>query len=441
MKRYLLTVLSVFWAACGIRAQDSLTIEQVVRRVASSNPAVAQALWNRAAAGERASQAESARFPAVSAEAQYANIGPVPELTIPMMGTFKFYPENNYDVHVAARYTVFDFGRTGATVDLGRSRVESADETVLLVKEGLALQAVRTFYAVLFLKKSCRVQDEQIDALNRHIEGTRKRVEAGAATDFDVLTTRVRVAAAQARKVDVETALRKQEALLRQLMNVPADAPLLIKGDFEPRLDSLNEDSLIKTAFSRRTELALARAAERSARLQIKLSRLGHLPSFDLNLSYGSKNGYIPNLNEMRANWVAGIRAEMPLFEGGRILHRTEEAKATLAAEEAHTKDVERQVLTDLEQTLADVQAARANVEIARVQLDQAHEAVDMARTRYETGAVTNLDLLDAETVEAESKLTSLQALYRCVVSQYELDRAVGNKIYGEDSSPQPNPQ
>jgi outer membrane protein TolC len=95
-------------------------------------------------------------------------------------------------------------------------------------------------------------------------------------------------------------------------------------------------------------------------------------------------------------------------------------------AEEAHTKDVERQIRSDVEQVAADVQATLSKVQISEVQLQQAHKAVAIARTRYETGSVTNLDLLDAETAESSARLMNIQALYRFVISKYELSRAVG---------------
>ena len=84
---------------------------------------------------------------------------------------------------------------------------------------------------------------------------------------------------------------------------------------------------------------------------------------------------------------------------------------------------------SDVEQVAADVQAALAKVQISEVQLQQAQEAVTIARTRYETGSITNLDLLDAETAESTAKLTSLQALYRLVLSKYELERATGTQF------------
>jgi outer membrane protein TolC len=175
--------------------------------------------------------------------------------------------------------------------------------------------------------------------------------------------------------------------------------------------------------------LKLARDAEQSAQLQKKLNSLGNMPSLNVNVAYGIKNGYEPNIYAFRGNWMWGLQARVPLFDGGRVSHQEEEAQASLQAEQAHSQDVERQVRSDVEQVTSDVQAALAKVQISEVQLQQSQEAVTIARTRYETGSITNLDLLDAETAESASKLTNLQALYRFVISKYELDRAVGAQL------------
>jgi len=199
-------------------------------------------------------------------------------------------------------------------------------------------------------------------------------------------------------------ALQKQEAVLRQLLNAPPHGPILIRGGFEETAAIPDADSLFNLARRQRTELAMARDAENAARLQARLSSLGTLPSLRVNLSYGSKNGYIPDLDKMRANWVAAVAAEMPIFDGGRISSQSDEAKAALLAEQAHTQDVERQVRADVEQAEAEVRAAQSKIRITRDQLQQAHEAVVMARSRYETGSATNLDVLDAEAAESAMK-------------------------------------
>jgi outer membrane protein len=422
-----ITLSSIICVAINIAAaQDSMTVEQTVHRVLQIHPAIEQALANSRAAEARVSQISSVKLPEVTTEAVYAHIGPLPAFSFGGQELI-IAPADNYDAHIVGRYTVYDFGKTSASVELSQSKVQNLHDVVELTKNNLASQAIRTFYTVVLLRKSLLVQDEQIAALNEHLSVTQKRVAAGSATKFDVLTTQVRVAASQNQSVEIFNSLQKQESILRQFLGLQTNAPLPIQGSFEQTPIALNLDSLIDVAMRQRPELKLAHDANQSAQFQKKVSSLGNMPSINISASYGLKNGYEPNIYAMRGNWMWGLQARVPLFDGGRATHQEEEAQAFVQAERAHGQDVELQIRSDVEQVVSDVRAALAKLQISELQLKQAYEAVMIARTRYETGSITNLDLLDAETAESVSKLTNLQALYRFVISKYELKRATGD--------------
>jgi outer membrane protein TolC len=412
----------------AVLAQDTLTVERAVQRVLQTHPALEQAAANIRAAEARTALSQSAAYPDVSALAQYTRIGPIPSV---IFGTanFLFAPDNNYDGHVTAQYTVYDFGRTSSGVDIAQSRVQSTRDAAELTRTGLALLTIRTFYTIVFLEKSLTVQDEQIAALQLHLDISQKRVLAGSSTKFDVLTTQVRVASAQNQRVEIQNALDKQQSILRQLLGLPAHAPIVVNGAFGEEHLTLDADAFIQTANDRRPELKMARDAEQTAQLQRQLSSINERPSLKVFGSYGVKNGYEPNLDAWRGNWAVGAVAAVPIFNGNRTEYQVEESKAALEAEQAHTSALQKQIRSEVEQAIADVLAAETKVEISKVQLQQAHEAVVIARTRYETGSITNLDLLDAETAESTSKLSDLQALYQYVISKYNLQQATGELL------------
>jgi outer membrane protein TolC len=98
-----------------------------------------------------------------------------------------------------------------------------------------------------------------------------------------------------------------------------------------------------------------------------------------------------------------------------------------MLAEQAHIKNIERQIRADVERSANDIKTALDKYQIANVQVQQATDAVTIARKLFATGSVTNIDLLDAETAEAEAKLASLRVLFMYVMSQYELKQSIGN--------------
>lgn len=420
--------------ASSLRAQapasDSLSLDSAIARVLATYPAVDQASRGVIASQFRVRGSRSAYYPEVVAEGSYARVDPVPSFDIPGQGSVKLFPANNYDAHVAVRQTVFDFGRRAAEVAYSESFGQSAEHNVELVRAGLAFEAIRTFYAILYHERNLNVQDEQIAALTRHLEVTREKVRTGSATDFDVLTTQVRVATAESQRVDVANTLERERVRLRGLLDLPPDAPLRLAGTFDVTAPTLRADSLVALALAQRPELKLTRDAEAAAGIQTRLASVGDRPSVNVGVTAGVKNGYIPNLNEARANWNAGIRVDVPVFNGFRRSSRVDEARANFEAARDRTRDVERRVATEVQQAIADVRASEQQLSTSELQVRQAEQAVSLAEARYDAGVITNLDVLDAQTSLEAARLVALKARYDLVRSRYELDRALGNQVW-----------
>jgi outer membrane protein len=431
MKMIFLFGLFVCMSNAFPQATDSLTIEQVVDQVIQRHPLVQQALEEVNAAGARVEAAKSSYYPTGDAELFYTRLGPASEINFPGLGLFQLFPRDNYDAHIGLRQTVYDFGKTSASVDVNRSKIQTAKDNVHLVKTNLAFQSIQTAYAILYLRQSLRVKDEQIGVLNEHLQITKRKVESGTSTDFDTLTTRVRVAAAQTQRVDILNELTKQEANMRRLLGLPVAAEVRLRGEFIQRSMGLNIDSLTTVAIRQRRELAQAKDVEQTMELQSKVVSLQDKPSLAVNLIYGLKNGYFPDMDVFRGNWVAGVEAKVPIFDGFKTRNEEEEANANLRGAHSHVQDFEQMIRTEVEQSVSDVRSNAEKLLTSRLQVEEAEQAVAMARVRYESGVITNLDLTDAETSLEEARLANLRTLFQYVVSTYALERSVGENFAG----------
>jgi len=407
---------------------DSLTVEQVVQLVLASHPAVQQAAAGVTAADARVAESRSAYYPALSAGGSAMRAAPVPNLTIPNLGTFSLTPRMTYATGLELHQTVLDFGRRSGAVALARARGAGAADNVDLVRSDLAFQAIDAFYAVLFLRQSLHVQDAEIDALQQHLAVSRERASSGAVTDFDVLTTEVRVATAQSQRIDVANQLEQREIALRELLGVPAQQPLPLTGAFTLTPVGLAGDSLTQLALAQRPEMRLARQGEAAAAAERRVAGLGQRPSLGLDLQAGFRNGFEPTLDRIEGNWNAGVSVQVPVFDGGRTRDQVDEAEANVTAAQEHTRDVARRVMADVQQSLANLRASRDKLATSELQVEQADTALSLAETRYRAGVITNLEVLDAQTALAEARLLRLRTQYAFVQSRYDVERAVGAK-------------
>jgi len=416
-------------ASVAPQVPDSLTVEQAVRRVLETHPAVQEARNGVSASEERVQVQRSLSSPTVVAEGSYSRIGPTPTLTF-NDETFSLFPANNYVAGLTLRHTLEDGGRRDMAVERARSFERTATENVDLVRTRLAYQTIDAFYAVLFLRRNLQVQDEEIDALDQHLEIIRGKVQAGTATDFEALTTQVRIATARSQRVDIADALEQRTIELRDLLGFPADRAIMPVGDFQADTLNLDVDSLRAAALEQRPELRMARDAEASAEVGSRLAALADKPGVNLNLTLGAKNGYVPNINTIKPNFVAGMSVQLPVYQGDRTRSQVRAAGADLTTAQSHTTTLERSVTTAVEQAVASVKAAQEKIQTTDVQVRQATAALELAQTRYQAGVVTNLDVLDAETVLAQARLVQLRARYNLVRSRYRLDQAVGAKVW-----------
>jgi outer membrane protein TolC len=433
MKKIFLIITIILFSIANIYSQhsnnDSLTIDKAVSLTLQNFPLIKQAKENVDVYNAKIDVQGSSYYPDVSAVATYNRIGPVPSFDLPQ-GAFQLYPENNYDAHVEVKHNLYDFGRRNAERQLLESFKTSAIDNVQMVKTNFAFATIRTYYSILFLHKSVAVIDTDIATLNQHIDITKKKIESGTATEYDLLSTKVRLTDYKGRKIDLQNELKKQKINLEHLTGLTSLKQSAIKGNFLETIFDINSDSLTEVAFAQRPELKLAIDAEQSAHLKENLASLGSRPNVGLYLSYGVKNGYVPNIDAWHGNWVAGFQVNVPIFDGFRTKNQEEESRANTIFTETGTVNLKQQIRAEVEKAVEDLNSNLEQIKTAKEQIEFAKESLQKAKAQYASGVGTNLDLLDAETRLADARFLYLKEIYQNIINGYELKKAVGDVVW-----------
>jgi outer membrane protein len=413
-----------------------LTIEKTIQLVRQQHPSLKAAAEDIAAAEARVTQSRSSYYPQLSAGAGYTALNPISEASFGGGASIKFMPNDNYDAKVSAKATLLDFGRRSGSVELALTGKTVAEEQLEFSQRELSWQTVQLFYGTLFLRESIKVETTEITALNKALDYTKKRYQAGVATPFDIFSTEVRIAAARNRQLDLEHELRRNELALRRLTGIAESVPLALEGSFAlaPNVERA-EFALVAEAMAQRIELKLSRQHETAARQQNALAKKEGLPMLTGALSYGITNGFQPDIYQMRNNVAANLHLEVPLFSGFRTSAKQQENAAQLRAAALRSIDAEQQIKNDVDETMHALHTASEKSITTEVQVKQAELATKHARSRYENGMATTLDLLDTEASLAQAKLAQLQAAYACVINSYKLKRATG-AIFWKDETP-----
>ncbi len=411
------------------QSEKPLTLNEAIQLTINNYPLIKQQQERLKAVDYRIEQQKSYFYPDVQGRASYTRIGPLPSFNFGGEALV-LAPANNYDLNVVLNEQLYDFGKRSASVDVAASYKQSASDNVELVKSNLSYQTLQTFYSILFIEKGIAVKDTQIAALNAHLGVTNKRVESGSATDYDALSTQVRISRAQSEKIELQNQLKQQEIALRQLLGKSQDTSLTVSGDFSAPARVNSIDSLVNIAFQKRPDLKLAEDELNTLHLQENLAGLGDMPSLNAALSYGIKNGYEPNLDALRGNWAASFSVRVPIFNGFLTRYKESEAKVNSNVSELNISTIKRNIISSVQQAATGLNSNLEQLNTTLTQVNFAKQTVLRAESRYNSGVGTNLDLLDAETSLAEAKFFYLQDLYKSILAAYQLKKAVGDVIY-----------
>jgi len=409
---------------------DSLSLKNVIQQVISSYPTVKIAEEAIKNADARIGLAKTGYNPVVDMTASFANLAPVTKLTFPGLGTFQLYPGYNYSAQVNVQQLIYDFGRTRQNVELENENKAIGIQTLEQVKQKLSLYTISNFYTLLFLQAAIKIKDEQLADLKEHLHYIEKVMATGSATEYQVLTTQVKISTVESQMVDLIAAQSTQQAALNSLLGNNKPGNPVVRNELSVIPPVIPSDSVLSYAYQNRDEVLINQKRASLAEIKYGMTKLQNKPYLSLQASGGAKNGYLPSLEKLTPNYVIGMGLKVPLFDGMKNkfnLSQAQSAITTLSFESEYTK---RNISNEVYESEALMFAANKKVSQFELQLKQALKAYSLAETSFKSGAITNLDLLDANTSVSESSLLLLKAKIDYAASVYKLKAALGERIY-----------
>jgi len=411
-------------------SNDSLVLSNIIKVVLDQHPSIQEAQEAIKAADARISLAKTAYQPTVDASASYTRIGPAPSFNIPDIGKLSLVPANNFNTSINYSQNIYDFGKTESEIAVENQNKELAKLTIDQIKQRLALTVVNAFYSLAYLQEAFIIKEKQIATLHAHLDFVNKKKETGSATQYEVLTTKVKISATENQKLDLEAAIKIQQGALNSLMGQPEYTTIHAKTEMASSLLPAQSDSFLSYAFTHRDEMKISTEKTNIAELRYKAIKTQLKPSLNAYASVGGKNGYVPDINKYTPNFAAGIGFKVPIIDAYKNRSNLLLAKSAIASNSLNTESTKRSIINDVVENDANREAALKKIDQYALQLAQAQEALGLAETSYQNGTLTNLDLIDATMSVAESRLQLLKSKIDYSVSLYRLKMALGDRIY-----------
>lgn len=409
---------------------DSLSLNSLISEVVQNHPMVKKAMEDLNSADARIGIAQSATLPNIDFSTSYSRIGPISEITVPNLGSFSFMPHDNYSAAVNLNQTIYDFGKTEKSIELEKESKAIAVQSVEQVKQKLSQAVIGNYFSLVFLQEAIKIKEEQIATLKEHLNYIQKKQASGSATNYEVLTTQVKISVIENQKTDLEATRVVKMCQLNSLLGKPSANVQVVKKQINLVFPELQSDTLMASALKNRDEMKLSGVKSKLADMRYKITDSQNKPVFSGFLSGGIKNGYTPYLYDPKANFVAGVGLRIPIFDGKRKEYNLIQAKSAIQVNDQETEIVRRTIVDEVVEAQSNLQSSQKKVDQSDLQLKQALQAYKLAKVSFDMGVITNLELLEGSTSVSESRLNLLKARIDHTVNLYKLKSAVGERLY-----------
>lgn len=431
IKYLLLAISAIMLFNISAQAQqanpDSLDLQDAIQAALTNQPSLDQVEAEINAAEKKVDQAKTNFYPHVNAEGSYNYLNPVSSFDF-NGNSLKVIPNNNYDARVSAQQLIYDFGKTKQNIALARSKMLTVEQRREVVKWTISYYTAQTFYSILYLDRRMDVIEDQLKTLNEDLKIAQKKFKNGSATDYDVLSIKVRIGEEQNRKLDLIDRKKKLKSTLRKLFGWNTGKPVKVKGTLDMKKEEPVSD--LTKVYAERPDYQVLQQQKKALQQAYKLQSLVDMPILSAGVMAGFKNGYQPDINEIIGNYSIGIQLKVPIFNGHISRYQKQEVQSNINSLNAQARKLQRNIQEQVEQAKTDVSTGKQKLKTSDLQIKQAKEQLRLAKVRYKNGVITNTDLLAAETALTRARFQKVTTIYNILLSQYDLKKAMGVKIW-----------
>ena len=415
--------------AAAPAAAEPDTLKEALASAYRTNPTLLGARAQQRAVDEGVPIARADGLPSVNADAQYVEF-------LKQSTTNFTAPERQVGAGVDLAVPIYSGGAVKNSIRAAKRRVEAGQNDLRATESSVFSQVVAAYMDVIRDQAVTGLTGSNVRVLEVNLRATSDRFEIGDLTRTDVAQSNSRLALARG---DFRTAQANLIASRERYIQVVGKPPVDLQPP--PPLPNLpaSVEEAEAIALTDNPDLLAARERSRAARYDIDVAGAGRLPRVsvftggDYSNFLGTLGGNIgAGVDQVSTTAQAGVRATIPIFQGGRPAAQERRAQAEAAATYETEIAVERDVIAQVRSAWSSWQAASAIIATNQTAVEAAALSLEGVRAENTVGNRTILNILDAEQELLRAQVQLVTARRNAYVAGFSLLAAMG-KAEAED--------
>lgn len=386
----------------------------------NTNPTIQAARASQRAVDEGVPIARAAGLPSLSGTATYSEY-------LHSSTSSPLAPDRNLDASASLGVPVYAGGGVKNSISAAKTRVEAGQEDLRGVESGVFSQVVAAYMDVILGQAVVDLNRQNVQRLEVNLQATRDRFEIGDLTRTDVAQSESRLALARGQTRSAEASLT---AARERYIQIVGKAPEDLQSP--PPLTGLpaSADEAVDFALENNPDLIAARQRSKAAGYDTAAAGAGRLPRVSIFAGAGysdylGSNGIVGGV-QSSTSATAGVRATIPVFQGGLPAAQRRQAQAREGAVLEQEIAVERAVVANVRAAFAQWQAALELIDSSQAAVNAAQLSLEGVRAENTVGNRTILDILNAENELLGAQVQLVTAKRNAYVAGFNLLSAMG---------------
>lgn len=350
------------------------------------------------------------------------------------------------------------------TLKMNQTQLEQAVESARSSKINLANEVKKGFYNILLAEQSLVVLKESEKSIAETVANTEKMYAQGLASEYDLLSAQVQLSNLKPNIIQTENSIKTSKLLFKMYLGLPANADFTLVGTLDQMADQASVSTIPTDSvdISNNTDLRSLDLQAQMLNHQLKLTNASRLPTIaafsnfmfsgnDNTMDFGSMMGGgmggaggsqgSGSGSTTKKEWwwqhplSAGITISIPLFSGGRNLHKISEINNSLSQLSLQREYLRQSVNIQVENAFNAILTAREKMASNEITVRQAQKAYDIALVRYNAGTSTILELNSSELSLTQAKLNYSQATYDYLAARADYEKIIGQGFEPEQTA------
>lgn len=287
----------------------------------------------------------------------------------------------------------------------------------------------RAYYSILETQGAADAAEATIKLYRELDRVTGEYVMQQVVLKTEHMDVQTRLAKAEYEVLTLKNLLATKKEQLNNLLGRDVRADFVVSEGLETVQFIMRETDLAQArdrALAQRPEIREARLRVEQAKLNKRIKKSEFIPDVSLTVNYVSTFSYSDFLP--RSVSGVGVQMDWEVFDWGRKKRELSERERSINQADNDLKETQSQVLMEVNSRFRSVQESSELLRVARLAQTAARANVQMVAYKYRLDAVLLKDVLNAQTILANSDQDYQKALLSFWTAKADFEKAIGEE-------------